>query len=155
MISNERAAMLIFGVALFVTSGSALRCWVCSSNVNAMCADPMNTTDHQAAFHIRTCDTGHYGTTKAICRKMVKREYGERIVIRQCSTPYHDELEVTDGLCGNTMTQPGRDVIESCHICSTDLCNSATDASATRLLYIGALISFAYVFLQQSKYGIL
>lgn len=33
----------------------------------------MNTTDHQAAFHIRTCDTGHYGSTKAICRKIVKQ----------------------------------------------------------------------------------
>lgn len=33
----------------------------------------MNTTDHQAAFHVRTCDTGHYGSTKAICRKIVKQ----------------------------------------------------------------------------------
>lgn len=154
MISIERTAMLILGMTLFITSGSALRCWVCSSNVNNLCNDPMNTTDHQAAFHIRNCETDHYHSTKAICRKIVKQEYGQRVVIRQCSTPYHDEIDITDGLCGNSATQAGRDVIESCHICSTDLCNSATDASATRLLYIGALISFAYIF-QQSKYGVL
>ncbi|KAM0735221.1 UPAR/Ly6 domain-containing protein crok [Formica fusca] len=153
MISYERATMLILAVTLFVTSGSALRCWDCSSNVNVMCNDPMNTTDHQAAFHIKTCDTGYYGSSKPICRKIVKQKYGERIVIRQCSTAYHDEVEIGNGLCGNSATQSERDVIESCHICNTDLCNSATDASATRLLYIGALISFAYIF-QQSKHGV-
>ncbi|XP_011871971.1 PREDICTED: uncharacterized protein LOC105564300 [Vollenhovia emeryi] len=151
MVSAERAAIIIFGLALFVTSGSALRCWVCSSNVNVMCNDPMNTTDHQAAFHIRTCDPGPYGSSKPICRKIVKREYGERIIIRQCSTPYHDEIDVVNGQCGNSMSQPGRDVIESCHICSTDLCNSATDASATRLLYVATLILLACTF-HQSKY---
>ncbi|KAL6439285.1 hypothetical protein ACFW04_003871 [Cataglyphis niger] len=151
MISCERVTILILGMAFFVTSGSALRCWVCSSNVNVMCNDPMNTTDHQA--DIKTCYTDHYSSSKAICRKIVKQDNGERIVIRQCSTPYHDEIDVVDGLCGNSMTQPGRGVIESCHICSTDLCNSATDASATRLLYIGALISFGYIF-HQSKYGV-
>ncbi|XP_012059066.1 PREDICTED: uncharacterized protein LOC105622256 [Atta cephalotes] len=116
--------------------GSALRCWVCSSNVNIMCNDPMNTTDHQAAFHIKTCDPGPYGSSKPICRKIVKREYGERIIIRQCSTPYHDEIDIIDGQCGNSMIQPRRDVIESCHICSSDLCNSATTISAMKLLYI-------------------
>ncbi|EFN74941.1 hypothetical protein EAG_09461 [Camponotus floridanus] len=145
--------MLILGMALFITSGSALRCWVCSSNVNNLCKDPMNTTDHQAAFHIRTCDVDYYSSTKAICRKIVKQEYGQRVVIRQCSTPYHDELDITDGLCGNSATESGRGVIESCHICSTDLCNSATEASATQLLCNGALIFFVYIF-QQSKYGL-
>lgn len=151
MISTERSAIIILGLSLFVASGSALRCWVCSSNVNVMCNDPMNTTDHQAAFHIRTCDPGPYGSSKPICRKIVKREYGERIVIRQCSTPYHDEIDVIDGQCGNSMTQPGRDVIESCHICSSDLCNSATTISAMRLLYTTVIIFLAYTF-HQSKY---
>ncbi|XP_011059059.1 PREDICTED: uncharacterized protein LOC105148814 [Acromyrmex echinatior] len=73
MISTERSAIIILGLSLFVASGSALRCWVCSSNVNVMCNDPMNTTDHQAAFHIRTCDPGPYGSSKPICRKIVKR----------------------------------------------------------------------------------
>ncbi|XP_018341343.1 PREDICTED: uncharacterized protein LOC108747940 [Trachymyrmex septentrionalis] len=73
MISTERSAIIIFGLSLVIASGSALRCWVCSSNVNVMCNDPMNTTDHQAAFHIRTCDPGPYGSSKPICRKIVKR----------------------------------------------------------------------------------
>jgi len=33
----------------------------------------MNTTDHQTAFHIKTCDPGPYGSSKPICRKIVKR----------------------------------------------------------------------------------
>jgi len=78
-------------------------------------------------------------------------EYGERIVIRQCSTPYHDEIDVIDGQCGNSMIQPGRDVIESCHICSSDLCNSATTISAMKLLYIIVIIFLACTF-HQSKY---
>ncbi|XP_036151105.1 uncharacterized protein LOC118648800, partial [Monomorium pharaonis] len=135
----------------YLCSGSALRCWVCASNVNTMCKDPMNTSDHNAAFHIRTCDPGPYGSSKPICRKIVKREMGERVVIRQCSTPYHDEMDIIDGQCGNSMTQTGRDVIESCHICSSDLCNSGTISSATRLLYIIVMIFLAFTF-HQSKY---
>ncbi|EZA51647.1 hypothetical protein X777_08831 [Ooceraea biroi] len=117
-----------------------------------MCNDPMNTTDHQAVFHISTCDPGHYGSPKPICRKIVKREHGERVVIRQCSIPYHDEIDIVDGACGSSMTGQGRD--ESCHICSTDLCNSATTASTMRLLYAGALTLFVYTF-YQSKYCVL
>jgi hypothetical protein len=152
MIYSERAVLVILlCVTLFVTSGSALRCWVCSSNVNSMCADPMNTSDHHSTFHIHTCEpAGHYGS-KSICRKIVKREFGERIVIRQCSTPYHDEVNTVDGPC-STNSQPGHDVIESCHICSTDLCNSATSLPTTRLLYVGTLTLFAYIF-YLSKYG--
>ncbi|EFN89624.1 hypothetical protein EAI_09332 [Harpegnathos saltator] len=115
-----------------------------------MCDDPMNTTDHQTAFHVRTCEAGHYGSAKPICRKIVKREYGDRVVIRQCSTPYHDEVNIADGPC-STVSQPGHDVIESCHICSTDLCNSAISARTTRLLYAGTLTLFVYIFFQ-SKY---
>ncbi|KYN09259.1 hypothetical protein ALC57_18623 [Trachymyrmex cornetzi] len=48
------------------------------------------------------------------------------------------------------MTQPGRDVIESCHICSNDLCNSATTISAMRLFYITVIIFLVCTF--QSKY---
>ncbi|XP_011157438.1 uncharacterized protein LOC105194283 [Solenopsis invicta] len=151
MVSAMRTALIIFGLTLFITSGSALRCWVCASNVNSMCKDPMNTSDHNAAFHIRTCDPGPYGSSKPICRKIVKREMGERVVIRQCSTPYHDEMDTIDGQCGNSVTQAGRDVIESCHICSSDLCNSATAVSATRLIYIAVIILSALTF-HQSKY---
>lgn len=152
MVYSERTVTIIYGVILLAATGSALRCWDCSSNVNVMCADPMNTTDHQAAFHIKTCEAGHYGSSKPICRKIVKREFGERNVIRQCSTPYNDEINIVDGPCSSTM-QSGHDVIESCHICSTDLCNSATTASTTRLLYTGTLTLLAYIF-YQSKYSI-
>ncbi|XP_032662936.1 uncharacterized protein LOC116840392 [Odontomachus brunneus] len=152
MVYSERAVAIIVGVVLLVASGSALRCWDCSSNVNAMCADPMNTTDHQAAFHVRTCEPGHYGSAKPICRKIVKREYGDRIVIRQCSTPYNDEINIDDGPCSSTM-QSGHGVIESCNICNTDLCNSATTASTTRLLYAGTLTLLACIF-YQSKYSV-
>ncbi|XP_014488211.1 PREDICTED: uncharacterized protein LOC106751703 [Dinoponera quadriceps] len=144
MIYSERAVIIIFGVILLVTSGSALRCWVCASNVNVMCKDPMNTTDHQATFHTRTCDSGNYGSAKPICRKIVKREYGERVILRQCSTPNHDEVNIDDGPCSST-SQPGNDAIESCHICSSDLCNSATSVPIMGILY-ASMALFTYNF---------
>ncbi|KAH0945758.1 hypothetical protein HN011_004411 [Eciton burchellii] len=150
MISGGHATLLIFGLVLLATSGSALRCWVCSSNVNVVCNDPMNTTDHHAIFYVSTCDPGHYGGLKPICRKIVKREHGDRVVIRQCSVPYHDEIDIVDGPCGSSMTQQEHD--ESCHICSTDLCNSATTASTMQLLYAGAL---ALLVFYQFKYCVL
>lgn len=41
--------------------------------MNAMCGDPMNTTEHQAIFHVKECGRGPYASSKPICRKMVKR----------------------------------------------------------------------------------
>ncbi|XP_020298768.1 uncharacterized protein LOC109863002 isoform X1 [Pseudomyrmex gracilis] len=157
MISNERAVLIIFAITLFVTSGSALRCWVCSSNVNVVCDDPMNTTEHHTTFHARDCNeysrdhlSGHYGNSRAVCRKIVKRDYGQRIVVRQCSTLNHDEIDIVDGTCGAS-AQQGPVEIESCHICSTDLCNSATSVSTMQLLYAAVLVFVTYVF-HQSKY---
>jgi len=77
-------------------------------------------------------------------------EHGDRVVIRQCSVPYHDEIDIVDGPCGSSMTQQEHD--ESCHICSTDLCNSATTASTMQLLYAGAL---ALLVFYQFKYCVL
>ncbi|CAD1472381.1 unnamed protein product, partial [Heterotrigona itama] len=76
-----------------------LRCWDCASNMNALCGDPLNITEHQTMFHTKICETGSYETSKHICRKIVKRVNGDRVVIRQCSTPNVDEVDIDDGPC--------------------------------------------------------
>ncbi|XP_031830792.1 uncharacterized protein LOC116426245 [Nomia melanderi] len=152
MSSRIECILVIFGLVLLAQSGSALRCWVCSSSSNALCGDPMNVTDHQATFHAKRCEESMpYDSSKPICRKIVKKENGERVVIRQCSTPNVDEADITDGPC-SAMAISGPNVIESCHICSTDLCNSATSASILQSLYVIALAFVGYHFFQ-SKYN--
>lgn len=59
------------------SAGSALKCWDCASNFNALCGDPMNITEHHATFHTKVCESSFYETSKPICRKIVKR--GKRI----------------------------------------------------------------------------
>lgn len=149
MSSRLEWMLVVFGLVLLAQSGSALRCWVCASNANPLCGDPMNITEHQSTFHTRTCDGGLYDSTKPICRKIVKRENGDRVVLRQCSTPNVDETQITDGPCSATMSSGPN--VESCHICSTDLCNSATSASILHSVYIIALVFVGYNFFQ-SKY---
>ncbi|XP_034186240.1 UPAR/Ly6 domain-containing protein crok [Osmia lignaria lignaria] len=145
-------ALVIFSLVVLVRPGSALKCWDCASNMNALCADPMNVTEHQAMFHVKTCEAGFYETSKPICRKIVKRENGERVVIRQCSTPNVDEADIHDGPC-SAMAISSRNVIESCHICSTDLCNSSTSASIMQPLFMLAMALIGYRYFQ-SKHGI-
>ncbi|XP_068967095.1 UPAR/Ly6 domain-containing protein crok-like [Bombus flavifrons] len=153
MSSRLTWMLVIFGLVVLSQSGLALRCWDCASNNNILCGDPLNITDHQAAFYTKLCETGSYEPVKHVCRKIVRRENNERVVIRQCSTLNVDEGDITDGPCSTTMTS-GRNIIESCHICSTDLCNSATGASITQSLFVVALAIIGYRSLQ-SKYGIL
>ncbi|KOC65618.1 hypothetical protein WH47_01653, partial [Habropoda laboriosa] len=133
--------------------GSALQCWDCASNTNTLCGDPLNITQHQVTFHTKLCEAGSYETSKHICRKIVKRDNGERVVIRQCSTPNVDEADIVDGPCSAT-AMSGRSVIESCHICSTDLCNSATSVSVMQPLFVTALAIVGYCFLP-SKHSVL
>lgn len=76
-------------------------------------------------------------------------ENGERVVIRQCSTPNVDEADIVDGPCSATAIST-RNLIE-CHICSTDLCNSAMGVSVTQSLFMVTLAIIGYRYLQ-SKY---
>lgn len=59
-------------------SGDALHCWVCSSDANAHCADPFNTTSKRQ-YLVTDCDRdrAHSAYLKsAVCRKYKhKREY--------------------------------------------------------------------------------
>ncbi|XP_076639581.1 UPAR/Ly6 domain-containing protein crok [Colletes latitarsis] len=153
MSSRFEWMLLALGLVVLARSGSALKCWDCASNMNALCGDPMNITEHQSTFHTKICESGYFETSKPICRKIVKRENGERVVIRQCSTPNVDEADITDGPC-SAMAISGRSMIESCHICSTDLCNSATSASIVQSLYVAALAVVGFRFFQP-KYNVL
>ncbi|XP_003692758.1 uncharacterized protein LOC100872601 [Apis florea] len=149
MSSTLGWVLIVAGLAASIQSGSALRCWDCASNANSLCGDPMNITDHHSTFHTKICESGTYETSKQICRKIVKRENGERVVIRQCSTPNVDEADIVDGPCSATAIST-RNLIE-CHICSTDLCNSAMGVSVTQSLFMVTLAIIGYRYLQ-SKY---
>ncbi|XP_017758444.1 PREDICTED: uncharacterized protein LOC108549537 [Eufriesea mexicana] len=151
MSSGLTFVLVICGLVVLAQSGLALRCWDCVSNTSNMCRDPLNITEHQKMFHTKTCEAVSYEMSKQICRKIVKRENGERVVIRQCSTPNVDEADIVDGPCSATTTA-GQSIIESCHICSTDLCNSAMGASITQPLFIAALATIGYRSLQ-TKYN--
>ncbi|XP_053978209.1 uncharacterized protein LOC128876125 [Hylaeus volcanicus] len=150
MSSRLEWMLLALGLVLLARSGAALRCWDCASNTNALCGDPMNITEHQSTFRTKVCESGYYDTTKPICRKIVKRENGERVVIRQCSTPNVDEADIVNGPC-SAMAISGRNMIESCHICSTDLCNSATSAPIMLPLYVVAMAAIGYRFFQSKN----
>lgn len=65
--------LLIFNNVFTYVIGLALRCWDCASNNNVLCADPLNITDHQAAFYTKLCETGSYEPVKHVCRKIVRR----------------------------------------------------------------------------------
>ncbi|KAG6796074.1 hypothetical protein HZU73_08714 [Apis mellifera caucasica] len=149
MSSVSSWILVVVGLIVSIQSGSALQCWDCASNTNPLCGDPMNVTDHHGIFHVKTCESGIYDTSRKICRKIVKRENGERVVIRQCSTPNVDEADIVDGPCSATAIST-RNLIE-CYICSTDLCNSAMGVSVTRSLFMVTLTIIGYCYVQ-SKY---
>ncbi|XP_066583117.1 UPAR/Ly6 domain-containing protein crok-like [Prorops nasuta] len=157
MATGAQCLLLIFALIVLVQSGSALRCWECQSNSNQLCGDLSNTTEHHRLFHDRLCEQGvtnFYQNHVQVCRKIVKKEYGQRIVIRSCSTLNPDEQGITDGVCGQSMLGSRSSTIESCHICSTDLCNSATSTSAMQLLYASTLLLAIYNFFSSKESAI-
>ncbi|KAI4504117.1 hypothetical protein M0802_000588 [Mischocyttarus mexicanus] len=99
--------MILFGFLDFLT-GSALRCWDCSSHTSAMCGDPMNSTDHQVMFHVKECGRGLYNNNRPICRKSVIKDGSDRIIIRSCAIPNTDETDITDGTCGSIAKKQSR-----------------------------------------------
>lgn len=73
MSSVSSWILVVVGLIVSIQSGSALQCWDCASNTNPLCGDPMNVTDHHGIFHVKTCESGIYDTSRKICRKIVKR----------------------------------------------------------------------------------
>lgn len=135
---------LLLLIAL-VQCASALKCWQCTSNLSPACGDPMNNTEHHGTFHIQDCDSTSqhpYSYGRHVCRKVVRRVHGQREIIRQCAEPTPEERDITDGPCSQ-MAQPSYVTVESCHICSTDFCNSATSISGKSFIFatLGALLT--------------
>ncbi|XP_012272913.1 uncharacterized protein LOC105695693 [Orussus abietinus] len=137
--------LAILVLAALATRGSSLRCWQCSSDMNSVCGDPMNNTEHHSLFHTRDCETTFaqhpYPYEKAVCRKIVQRVHGERVIVRACAIPNPDERDIVDGPC-TPVVSASYITIESCHICRTDLCNSATSLSG---LSAKGLLGFAAI----------
>ncbi|XP_024939157.1 uncharacterized protein LOC107266125 isoform X2 [Cephus cinctus] len=125
---------------------SALHCWSCSSDATPDCADPLNATEHNKLFHTKACEgtmsPHHYLNEKPVCRKTVQYVSGERRVIRACSVPNPDERDIVDGPCTH-LTTASYITIESCHICNTDYCNTATYVSGSWLISVAAMAAAA------------
>lgn len=146
-----KVAILVLVAVLH--QGSALECWQCDSNSSPECDDPITQSEHHKSFHIKNCDStlSTYRSTseKQICRKTVQIENGKKVVIRACSLPYPQERDITDGVCSPD-TVPSNTIIQSCHICSTDVCNGAHStlgqvSAITSLFFFGIpSILFAY-----------
>ncbi|XP_012267569.1 uncharacterized protein LOC105692736 [Athalia rosae] len=140
-------------LAAVLHQGSALRCWECSSNSSPECGDPITDSEHHQRFHTKDCDatlSQHpYSYEKSVCRKTVQRSNGKKVVIRACAIPYPDERDITDGVC-STVPTASHITIESCHVCTTDLCNGAHSAlgqvtAIKSLLFFGIpSVLFAY-----------
>ncbi|XP_033229860.1 uncharacterized protein LOC117181376 [Belonocnema kinseyi] len=141
-ITWTTSLFVLIGLVQYATS---LKCWQCTSNLSAGCGDPMNNTEHHGTFHIQDCDATSqhpYSYGRHLCRKIVRRVHGQREIIRQCTEPTPEERDITDGPCSQ-MAQPSYVTIESCNICSTDFCNSATSLSGKSFAFatVGALLS--------------
>ncbi|XP_015518517.2 UPAR/Ly6 domain-containing protein CG9338 [Neodiprion pinetum] len=143
----------LFVLAAVLYQGEALRCWHCSSDSSPDCGDVITYSEHNRQFHTADCEAdlrqNPYTFARPVCKKIVEIKNGARIVIRKCDSPLPDERDITDGVC-STVPSPSHVTVESCHVCTTDLCNGAHSALGhasvmTSLLFFGIpSILFAY-----------
>ncbi|KAK0179089.1 hypothetical protein PV327_007912 [Microctonus hyperodae] len=142
----------IVAFAFVIQSGAALRCWTCTSDRSPECGDPMNITEHHKDFHTRDCEAAanpnSYGyNEKSICKKLVQRENGRLVVRRSCEIPGPEERDITNGPCASHDTTHSHVTVVSCHICNTNLCNSATSMSGSKLFFLSSIIFVASRFM--------
>ncbi|XP_075238055.1 UPAR/Ly6 domain-containing protein crok-like [Lycorma delicatula] len=107
---------------LFVFSGEAIHCWVCSSESDRHCADPFNASHYSLMDCDRDRSQSPYLQSLAVCRKLKKRINNEVITERSCN------WEVSKGHDNGPCSQSGVASyvkLEYCSTCSTDACNGS------------------------------
>ncbi|XP_008552222.1 uncharacterized protein LOC103574533 [Microplitis demolitor] len=145
MASNYVWIFAVVAFAFLIQSGESLRCWSCVSDQPGACGDPLNITSHHQTFHTRDCDStanqnSYVYNEKFVCKKVVQRENGRLVVRRSCEIPGPEERDIKDGKCVAHDTTHSHVTMVSCHICSTDLCNSATSLSGSKVFLISAAV---------------
>ncbi|KAF7990312.1 hypothetical protein HCN44_000117 [Aphidius gifuensis] len=149
MASNINWIIATLTFAVIIQSGMALRCWTCTSDRSPECGDPMNITEHQRNFQTRDCEAtssaSMYGSSvQSICKKMVTRENGRTVIRRSCEIPTQEEKNIQNGPCPPNAAVGSHIIVESCHVCSSDLCNSAISIAGNKFIqmFIAGLITF-------------
>jgi len=140
--------LVIVALLGIVHTGYSLRCWQCSSDMDAPCADHFNTTAFRMYFRpqyqtqstpqLMECNTdpngfGHMGLSqRAVCMKKVQTTYGRTTYIRSCRF-IHPQEPV--GYCPEETTGSST-TIEHCSYCDYDGCNGANTVSKSVLAII-------------------
>lgn len=150
MLKMESSVVLLVVVlAVFVETGSALRCWTCSSDLDPHCNDPFNASlplnTHR--YPITNCDANvgtnypYFAASKPACKKSRQYVNGELVVIRGCTWKHPED---TGDECP-TSTQPNYIRTTYCKTCMTDTCNGSPLPRERSLLL--ALVPLALVLL--------
>ncbi|NP_001156181.1 uncharacterized protein LOC100164060 precursor [Acyrthosiphon pisum] len=121
MIRCQMYAMVVFAfgcLVLLPDYGKAINCWVCSTDTDQRCNDPMNMTKGA----IEDCSRApHSAFLQPVCKKQKQRVNGELLIIRSCA--WASDSRSDDGPCA--INTPANIRIEHCSTCDQDLCNGA------------------------------
>ncbi|XP_034934728.1 protein quiver-like [Chelonus insularis] len=156
MASNSFWILALVAFVFLIQSSVSLRCWTCTSDRSPECGDPMNITQHHKDFHTRDCEAtasqnSYAYNERSICKKLVQRENGREVIRRSCEIPGPEERDITNGPCASHDSTHSHVTIVSCHICNTDLCNSATSLSGSQILFLTAIAFVASSFVPAIK----
>lgn len=135
-------ACAIVAVFALVQVGEALRCWSCSSDMDAPCADYFNITNFNRFYRydpraqtpqLMDCDqqqSAYPINQRPVCMKKKQTTYGRTTYVRQCRF-LHPEERI--GTCP-TETTSSATTIDFCEYCEHDGCNGASLSSASVIL---------------------
>ncbi|XP_049771730.1 uncharacterized protein LOC126148726 [Schistocerca cancellata] len=122
-VSQDRLQALLILLAIFVSPGESLRCYVCSSSNDPTCEhsprgyDKCGKTSALGSLALQVIQ-GH-----SVCIKVTYKDYEDNklYIQRACAV----ESEVIDA-CSfkNLVTQFKNSEVVDCEICKTDYCNS-------------------------------
>ncbi|CAG9767445.1 unnamed protein product [Ceutorhynchus assimilis] len=160
MVYLQGYCLVVLGVILgVIESGLSLRCWKCTSQLDATCRDYFNTTRillnqrHMDQYsygnlqqartdpHLSDCDGMHtstYGQVKNVCLKWVIQEPDQLPQVHRECQMVPRELQV--GACPEKLSQNRPRYLQSCSTWEYDGCNSASTNGVILLGLVPAVV---------------